>query len=103
MNWACANASASRPSRVTEAMPGRAEKRPSGPGCLSDMGPGTKLSVVEDRDMIGDTSPHPVPPQAENPVAGSTDAGPVAEVGGREGPDPTRYGDWEKNGRCIDF
>lgn len=25
------------------------------------------------------------------------------EVGGRKGPDPTRYGDWEKNGRCIDF
>ncbi len=25
------------------------------------------------------------------------------EVGGRGGPDPTRYGDWEKNGRCIDF
>jgi len=25
------------------------------------------------------------------------------EHGGRGGPDPTRYGDWEKNGRCIDF
>lgn len=25
------------------------------------------------------------------------------EIGGREGPDPTRYGDWEKAGRCIDF
>ncbi len=25
------------------------------------------------------------------------------EVGGSEGPEPTRYGDWEKNGRCIDF
>lgn len=25
------------------------------------------------------------------------------EIGGRAGPDPTRYGDWEKNGRCIDF
>ena len=25
------------------------------------------------------------------------------EVGGRKGPDPTRYGDWEKGGRCIDF
>ncbi len=25
------------------------------------------------------------------------------EIGGREGLDPTRYGDWEKNGRCIDF
>ena len=25
------------------------------------------------------------------------------EVGGRGGLDPTRYGDWEKGGRCIDF
>jgi len=25
------------------------------------------------------------------------------EVGGREGPEPTRYGDWELRGRCIDF
>lgn len=25
------------------------------------------------------------------------------EIGGRRGLDPTRYGDWEKNGRCIDF
>ena len=25
------------------------------------------------------------------------------EIGGRKGPDPTRFGDWEKNGRCIDF
>ncbi|NHA15266.1 DUF1674 domain-containing protein [Thioalkalivibrio sp. XN279] len=25
------------------------------------------------------------------------------EIGGREGPEPVRYGDWEKNGRCIDF
>lgn len=29
--------------------------------------------------------------------------GPVKEIGGRDGPDPTRYGDWEKNGRCVDF
>jgi hypothetical protein len=25
------------------------------------------------------------------------------ETGGREGPDPTRFGDWEIKGRCIDF
>jgi hypothetical protein len=25
------------------------------------------------------------------------------EIGGRNGPEPVRYGDWEKNGRCIDF
>jgi hypothetical protein len=35
--------------------------------------------------------------QAERPEA------PPKEIGGRKGPDPTRYGDWEKNGRCIDF
>jgi len=25
------------------------------------------------------------------------------EIGGPAGPEPTRYGDWEKSGRCIDF
>ncbi len=25
------------------------------------------------------------------------------EIGGRDGPEPTRYGDWEKDGRAIDF
>lgn len=25
------------------------------------------------------------------------------EIGGPKGADPTRYGDWERNGRCIDF
>jgi len=27
----------------------------------------------------------------------------VREIGGPEGPEPTRYGDWEKGGRCTDF
>ncbi|TRY98291.1 hypothetical protein DNTS_034051 [Danionella cerebrum] len=25
------------------------------------------------------------------------------EQGGPRGPEPTRYGDWERKGRCIDF
>ena len=25
------------------------------------------------------------------------------EEGGPKGPEPTRYGDWEKAGRCSDF
>jgi hypothetical protein len=25
------------------------------------------------------------------------------EVGGRDGPDPVRYGDWEKGGIAVDF
>jgi hypothetical protein len=28
---------------------------------------------------------------------------PAKEIGGREGPEPTRYGDWEKNGLASDF
>jgi len=27
----------------------------------------------------------------------------VKEIGGPKGPEPTRYGDWEVKGRCIDF
>ncbi|MDX1625678.1 MAG: DUF1674 domain-containing protein [Wenzhouxiangellaceae bacterium] len=36
-------------------------------------------------------------------VEGSGKSERPREIGGRPGPDPTRYGDWEKNGRCIDF
>jgi len=25
------------------------------------------------------------------------------EIGGPKGPEPTRFGDWERAGRCIDF
>jgi hypothetical protein len=37
--------------------------------------------------------------------AASADAHPgrPREIGGRGGADPTRFGDWEKDGRCIDF
>ena len=40
------------------------------------------------------------PPKAPKPAPAQ--AGPK-EIGGRKGPDPTRYGDWEQKGRCIDF
>jgi hypothetical protein len=25
------------------------------------------------------------------------------EIGGPKGPEPTRFGDWERSGRCVDF
>ncbi len=34
-------------------------------------------------------------PDNKNPVTG--------EIGGPRGPEPTRYGDWERKGRVIDF
>ena len=32
-----------------------------------------------------------------------TEAAKTDEIGGPKGPEPTRYGDWEKKGRCSDF
>lgn len=47
----------------------------------------------------------PLPPPA-TPPGPSPDTEPPKrpkEFGGPKGPEPTRYGDWEKAGRCIDF
>jgi hypothetical protein len=46
-------------------------------------------------------APQPDSAPATQPTADKDDL--PTEVGGRDGPEPTRYGDWEKNGRCIDF
>ena len=59
---------------------------------------------------------HPLPPAAEralaeaaarraerNRTASDRAPDPAKEVGGREGPEPTRYGDWEVNGLASDF
>jgi len=41
-------------------------------------------------------APKPAPPARLNQTA-------EREIGGPKGPEPTRYGDWEINGRCSDF
>ncbi len=40
-----------------------------------------------------DPSPPPERPPAQKP----------GEIGGPQGPEPTRYGDWEVKGRVSDF
>ena len=50
----------------------------------------------------------PAPAAAEPAAAPSLPEPPTPprlppELGGRDGPEPTRFGDWEKAGRCIDF
>jgi hypothetical protein len=42
----------------------------------------------------------PVAPAEERLKAANTR---VPETGGPTGPEPTRYGDWERGGRCVDF
>jgi hypothetical protein len=61
----------------------------------------------------GESSPlHGAVPTADAVVPAAGAAPPTAsavtvarprELGGRAGPEPTRFGDWERNGRCIDF
>ena len=41
------------------------------------------------------------PPEAEKPAEERLPR--PREIGGPKGPEPTRYGDWEIGGRCIDF
>ena len=41
--------------------------------------------------------------QPEQPVPDKASNQQTEEIGGVKGPEPTRYGDWEKNGRCTDF
>ena len=55
--------------------------------------------------MIDDPIPPPASPKADPgvPPKPTSPPPPAAEIGGRKGPEPTRYGDWELNGRCIDF
>jgi hypothetical protein len=45
------------------------------------------------QDAAPDPGSHSTPPQKAPP----------REIGGPSGPEPTRYGDWERKGRCIDF
>lgn len=60
---------------------------------------------------MGETRPDQTPQTAAERALAEAEARRAAapapqrpkEVGGRNGPEPTRYGDWEKNGIISDF
>ncbi len=53
------------------------------------------------QDESKDLPPHIQP---TTPPAGHIPApGMKPEFGGRKGVEATRYGDWEMNGKCVDF
>ena len=56
-------------------------------------------------DPKGDLPPAAVRALAEAEARRKAAGEPVLpkELGGRDGPDPVRYGDWEKKGLAIDF
>jgi hypothetical protein len=62
----------------------------------------TTSPLASREDSLGKSSKDAT--EATMPVAPDSPSIKISnEIGGRKGPEPTRYGDWEKNGRCIDF
>jgi hypothetical protein len=53
--------------------------------------------------MTDDDTKKPAAEPAKAPAAPAAAPKPVPEIGGPKGPEPTRYGDWERAGRCVDF
>ncbi len=60
-------------------------------------------------DDTSDTRPD-LPPAAQRALAEAEERRKAAkaqelpvELGGRDGPEPVRYGDWEKKGIAVDF
>ncbi len=48
-------------------------------------------------------TPQPTPTGKPTGELAGEPAGKPKEIGGPSGPEPTRYGDWERNGICVDF
>ena len=62
---------------------------------------GVKL-MAQDKNQTNDSDEMSKDTQAERGKTDITQRTPK-ETGGPKGPEPTRYGDWERKGRCIDF
>jgi len=66
----------------------------------------TYIARMTSKPDPASTTPEPPPSTPGTdpaPAPKAPDAAKVPEIGGRKGLDPTRYGDWEKDGRCVDF
>jgi hypothetical protein len=53
--------------------------------------------------MTDTTKPAPVPAAEAKPDPKPAAAPKPKEIGGPTGPEPTRFGDWERKGRVSDF
>jgi len=55
--------------------------------------------MSEDKKPAASVAAMPEPPKPAPPPAPQK----VEEIGGPPGPEPTRYGDWQFNGKVTDF
>jgi hypothetical protein len=71
----------------------------------------TKTTDAEPATEASDAIPRPLSPAAQRALAEAEERRRLQresqeqakEVGGRSGPDPVRYGDWENGGIASDF
>lgn len=60
--------------------------------------------MADDTPMKSPQTPDsPAPEPAADPAAEGDAGDEPKEIGGPKGPEPTRFGDWERGGRCSDF
>jgi hypothetical protein len=60
----------------------------------------SEIAKMSEKPKSPEAKPEPQDPKPAKPAL------PPAlprEIGGPKGPEPTRYGDWERNGRVSDF
>ncbi|MGD9601102.1 MAG: succinate dehydrogenase assembly factor 4 [Gammaproteobacteria bacterium] len=77
------------------------------PRASMDLVAGPPTSPCRQRTSMTDDTTKNDSRGTPNPVVAEQPASPPAprprEIGGPRGPEPTRYGDWERKGRCVDF
>jgi Protein of unknown function (DUF1674) len=86
-------------------MPNRAEKNAAIPAAvLSPAHPESALPTIDPSDDRAVSEEIPGGDDRLDDRLDDRTASPrPREIGGPAGPEPTRFGDWEKKGRCIDF
>lgn len=78
------------PQPITGPAPSEGASAGEQPSDLKDLPPAAQRALAEaaERRRLARATQH---------------GAPARELGGRNGPDPVRYGDWEKKGIAIDF
>jgi len=70
---------------------------------MSDETPSPKTTAAAIDPNLPPAAQRALAEAAERRKAADAKAKPPVELGGRDGLDPARYGDWEKKGIAIDF